>query len=457
LIGINPNPEKVLVLIDGEHYPDVTSAALRELEQKGNEIVGIVFLGGAEKLAEPSLFSYRDVPFFYGGSSVSLLREALEKCNASMVIDLSDEPVTGYFERFRLISEALARGVSYRGADFLFLAPLRPFICDKPTIGIWGSGKRVGKTAISSYFARSLSERGSKPCILTMGRGGPEEPEVLSRPADVTDEYLLGLVAKGRHAASDHFEDAMTARVMSIGCRRCGGGMAGEPFYSNVREGAILACQQDCDLVLLEGSGAAIPPVGADSKALVVSALQPEEYLLSYLGPYRLLLSDLILVTMCEEFQVSSRKLQRLRDGILSINPEASVIEVVFRPRPLGDIDGKTAFLVTTASKDAAQVQAEHLERFYGARIIGFSSNLADRARLARDIKESPRAQVLLTELKAAGVDTVSLFAKKEKKELIYIENVPFVRKGNLEEEIERLERLARMRFLARQEGKGSK
>ena len=29
----------------------------------------------------------------------------------------------------------------------------------------------------------------------------------------------------------------MLSRVMTVGCRRCGGGMAGEPFVSNVADG----------------------------------------------------------------------------------------------------------------------------------------------------------------------------------------------------------------------------
>ena len=30
---------------------------------------------------------------------------------------------------------------------------------------------------------------------------------------------------KGVHAASDHWEDALMSRILTIGCRRCGGGM----------------------------------------------------------------------------------------------------------------------------------------------------------------------------------------------------------------------------------------
>src|SRR5450830_939555 len=119
----------------------------------------------------------------------------------------------------------------------------------------------------------------------------------------------------------------MMANVVSVGCRRFGGGMAGEPFYSNVEEGAIISCSRDCDVVVFEGSGAAIPPVGVDAVLLVASAVQPREYLLEYLGRYRLLLSYVVVVTICEDFLVSSDKLRSVTDGILSINPRAKVVD----------------------------------------------------------------------------------------------------------------------------------
>ena len=43
-----------------------------------------------------------------------------------------------------------------------------------------------------------------------------------------------------------------------------------------------------------------IPPVRADATVCVASAAQPLEYVTGYLGTYRLLLSDLLVLTMCE-------------------------------------------------------------------------------------------------------------------------------------------------------------
>ncbi|MDD5748589.1 MAG: cyclic 2,3-diphosphoglycerate synthetase [Actinomycetota bacterium] len=447
---MKPSSGSVIVLIDGEHYPDVTHAALTDIEERGFQVAAIVFLGGTEKLCEPAKFRFREVPLYSAPSQVESLRMALQRHRVKFVIDMSDEPVVGYRERFRLISEALAHGVSYIGSDFTFDAPERPYLCAKPSIGVWGTGKRVGKTALSSYLARRLVGKGVSPCILTMGRGGPSSPEIIHEPLSVTDDYLRARVAEGSHAASDYFEDAMMARVISIGCRRCGGGMAGEPLFSNVREGAEIACKQDSEIVLLEGSGAAIPPVGADSVLLCASAIQPEDYVLSYLGTYRVLLSDLIVVTMCEESLVSTKKLQKLRDGILSINPLVKIVETVFRPRPVGDIRGKRVFLVTSAKEKAASFQAEHLEIECGAKVLGFSHRLADRESLKTDLEDARGADVIVTELKAAGVDTVSLFAKENEQELVYLDNVPVSVGGDLDAELDHLEESSRIRYSER-------
>jgi cyclic 2,3-diphosphoglycerate synthetase len=440
-----------IALVDGEHYPEVTRDALRYLEESREcRLVAIVFLGGTEKLARLDDSTFGDLPLFHGRGQVADLRRAMDEVEAEAVYDLSDEPVVGYRERFRLASEALARGLAYVGADFELKPPERPRLCAKPSIGIWGSGKRVGKTGVSAYAARRIEDGGTRVCVCTMGRGGPPDPELLAVPSQVTDDYLRKRSEAGCHAASDHFEDAMMGEVTAVGCRRCGGGLAGQPFYSNVAEGAKLACAQEADLVIFEGSGSAIPPVGTDAVLMVASAAQPLDYLLAYLGPYRLLLSDLVVVTMCDEFQVSSEKLRRLIDGVLSINPEVKVVKTAFRPRPLGDLSGRKVFVASTAPPPALELQVRHLEEEHGAKVVGASPNLADRERLEADLDEAAGAEVLATELKAAGVDTVSLRAKRSGQELVYLENLPVALEGELGPEIDRLKETACVRFETR-------
>src|SRR5256884_4390960 len=60
----------------------------------------------------------------------------------------------------------------------------------------------------------------------------------------ISVESLLELSRAGRHAASDHLETAALAGVVTIGCRRCGGGLAGATTTSNVPAGIELALER---------------------------------------------------------------------------------------------------------------------------------------------------------------------------------------------------------------------
>ena len=141
------------------------------------------------------------------------------------------------------------------------------------------------------------ARRGLEPVVVAMGRGGPPEPQVAE--AGIVDlDHLVRLVAEGQHAASDYLEDALTTGVTTVGARRAGGGLAGAPYASNVREAAELAAALEPGLVILEGSGAADPPVAWDAGILVVPASARPSTSSGYLGPYRLLRADLAVVTM---------------------------------------------------------------------------------------------------------------------------------------------------------------
>src|SRR5205807_8496622 len=125
------------------------------------------------------------------------LEEAVERFGAQVVVDLSDEPVLGPAERFRLASRALALGLPYVGADFRFDPPaLEPF--PLPSVSVIGTGKRVGKTAVAGQLAR-LAAAGRDVVVVAMGRGGPAEPE----PAEAGPgpAELLERSRAGYHAA----------------------------------------------------------------------------------------------------------------------------------------------------------------------------------------------------------------------------------------------------------------
>ncbi len=230
---------RALFLVDGEHHPSAVLDAVRELEEsEGLKAVGLFFLGGTEKVADLSALSSPRWELVVPGHPADLQGEfaaALTRLRPDLVADLSDLPVLDSGTRMALASLALAQGAVYRGADFEFRPPRREKVLTRPSIAVIGTGKRCGKTAVSAELARHLARWGYRPVVVAMGRGGPPEP-YLVQGREVDEPFLLGELSKGLHAASDHYEDALVTGVTAVGSRRCGGGMAGQPFVTNCVE-----------------------------------------------------------------------------------------------------------------------------------------------------------------------------------------------------------------------------
>jgi cyclic 2,3-diphosphoglycerate synthase len=317
------------------------------------EFVGVMLIGGTEKL--------RGAPD-YGVPIVE------EPGDAQIVVDLSDEPVLDPPTRLALASRFLALGLPYVGADFRFDPPtFHPF--ELPSIAVIGTGKRVGKTAVTSHVAQLLA-RDRDVVVVAMGRGGPAEPELVASPPTLAD--LLALSRGGRHAASDHLEVAALAGVPTVGCRRAGGGMAGAPFASNVLEGARVAAALEPDVVVFDGSGAAIPPIATSARVLVAHDL-------SGLNRYRALVSDLVM-TMSDELA--------RREGALRFE---------LRLVPSEPLEGRVAVFA------AGPVATGHLD----VEVVHVSRNLARRDLLRDELAELD-ADTYLVELKAAAIDVVA-------------------------------------------------
>jgi cyclic 2,3-diphosphoglycerate synthetase len=366
-------------VIDGEHYAPVVRDALAELPY---EFVAAVLVGGTEKL--------RPGPGEdYGVPLAESLDAALADLEPEVVVDLSDEPVLGPRERLLLASRVLACGIPYVGADFRLDPPaFEPF--ELPSVAVIGTGKRVGKTAVTGHLARLLGAE-QDVVVVSMGRGGPPEAELVEVAPTLED--LLALSRAGRHAASDHLETAALAGVPTIGCRRCGGGLAGATFVSNVLEGARLAAARDPDIVIFDGSGAAIPPIATRARILVAHDLE------SGLNPYRVLISDLVLA-MDERVVATAVALgvPALRFGL--------------RLRPMQPLGGRRAAVFTTGP-----ASLDHLDG-----VVFSSRNLADRERLRLDL-ERVEAEVYVVELKAAAIDLVAEQAAARGVEVVLADN----------------------------------
>jgi cyclic 2,3-diphosphoglycerate synthetase len=392
---------RALALIDGEHYAPVVRDALRELP---HDVVGALLVGGTEKLRGDD---------DYGVPVVQDLEEAIARFEPEVAIDLSDEPVLGPKERFRLASRILARGISYEGADFSLRPPkFAPF--ELPSIAIIGTGKRMGKTALTGYAARLLSET-RELVVVSMGRGGPAEPEVAEVSPTVDD--LLELSRGGAHAASDYLETAALAGVPTIGCRRAGGGLAGAPWTTNVEAGMRQALELGPDLVVFDGSGAAIPPVEADRRILVAGAHQEPGLVTGYLNAYRILISDLVVLTMAEE----GTDHEAVADAVREVK-DLPVVATVLRPRPVESVEGRRVAFFTTAVPEAAERLERQLLDEHGAAEVTVSCNLSNREKLRRDLEQID-AEVFLVEIKAAAIDVVCEAAKEGGVEVVFADN----------------------------------
>jgi cyclic 2,3-diphosphoglycerate synthetase len=368
-----------IALIDGEHHPSVVREALDRLDP-----VEVVFCGGSEKLPSGPLEGH------YGRSVRADPEAALRELagRASRVVDLADEPPHPASSKLRLAALALSLGLEYEAPGTRLQPPrYEPVPFAGPTLAVIGTGKRTGKTAVAGHLATLLAD----PVIVCMGRGGPPEPR-LAEPG-IPLEELRALSERGEHAASDYLEDAVLAGVRTVGCRRLGGGLCGEPAESNVAEGAALAASLGPGSIVFEGSGACIPPVEVDRTLCLIGAGADEPF-----ADYRMLRADLVLAA---EGAPAPPGVPRFR----------------LLPEPAEPLPHDTRVALFTTGVD-------HCD---GADPVLISTNLAHRAALAEDLERAAGegCDVYLTELKAAAIEAVAVAAAATGARVAFVRNRP--------------------------------
>jgi cyclic 2,3-diphosphoglycerate synthetase len=375
----------VIALIDGEHHPSVVRDALA-----GLDLAGVVFCGGEEKLGPGSLEDH------YGMPVEPDAEEGLRRLapGAAAVVDLADEPVVPASRKLRLAALALNLGLAYEAPGARLDPPRYEQVAfDGPKLAVIATGKRTGKTAVAGHWAALLREEGVDPVIVCMGRGGPREPTLTETPPSLHD--LIEIAESGSHAASDYLEDALTAGVPTVGCRRVGGGFAGAPHDSNVPDGARMAASLTPGTILFEGSGACIPPVEVDRTVCILGAGADEPF-----AEYRLARADLVLAA----------------EGAVDRPPDAVPFEL--RPEPVEQIEPDARVAVFTTGAGEVHGIPEP---------VLLSTNLARRSALAEELERAAaeRADVYLTELKAAAIDTVAMRARAMGARVVFIRNRP--------------------------------
>jgi cyclic 2,3-diphosphoglycerate synthase len=413
---------RVIALVDGEHHPSVVRDALIRLGAD-HEIVSVLFVGGEEKVPAEVL---AEAPERYGYDLV--VGRELPDVEADAVFDLSGAPVMDTHARRAIALAALDRGLEYIAPG----ARVRPPPAERvetsvPILAVTGTGKRTGKTALGGHLAALLRARDAAPVVVSMGRGGPREPQLAGSGERLTVERLLEIARAGAHAASDYLEDATLTGVPAVGTRRCAEGPAGEVYDSNVADGVRLALTLDPDVIVLEGSGASLPPVAADRTVCITRG---ESEAFAGLGPLRLMRADLVV-------------LLGVRPPELSEWSRAPVVSCRLEPEPAEPIEsGRRVAVFTTAGPESSYAIRGALARF-GFEVVLLSTNLARRAALEGDLDMAvrERSDVFLTELKAAAIDTVAERAEREGLRTVLMRNevVPMPGELDLDDELWRL------------------
>ncbi|MHB1375957.1 MAG: P-loop NTPase family protein [Candidatus Humimicrobiaceae bacterium] len=425
--------KRLIAIIDGEHYPQITFDAIEVLKKEfPGEFCGIIFLGGTEKIITGNFTDFFNDKVFVIKNFLTDFPAALDRFAPDLVYDLSDEPVVNHRIRMTIASFCFFKKASYMGPDFLFKYEKKLYETKNPSISIIGTGKRIGKTAISSFIAKIFKKNALDVLIVAMGRGGPKDPQLVrGEDIDISPQYLLSLSSKGLHASSDYIEDAMMTRITTIGCRRCGGGFGGKVFLSNVSEGAKLADSLNPDVIILEGSGTSVPEVQTFKTICVVGANQNWDEITGYLGIYRILVSDLVILTNCEKPLATRKEINNLENNIKTINPSANIYRSIFRPEPLGSIENKKVVVAMTAKSIIEDKIKKYIEKKFNCTVAGITFNLSNRPLLKKDLESYADYDTVLTELKAASVDVVTDFALKSGKEIIYMNNICKILSGS--------------------------
>ena len=245
---------RAVAVIDGEHYAPVVRAALAELPY---EFVAASLAGGTREAARRR------------GLRRAARRPASRRRSRRAPRSSSTSPTSRCSARPSGCRSRAGRspaGLPYVGRRLpLRAARVRPF---------GAAVARRGRDRASGW-ARRRSRRTSRGCsratatcvVVAMGRGGPPEPEVVETPPTIAD--LLALLA--RRAGTP--PPTISRRQRSPACRRSAAGAAAAASRARrasrtCRRGRGSRPSAVPDIVVFDGSGAAIPPVASTARVL---------------------------------------------------------------------------------------------------------------------------------------------------------------------------------------------
>jgi predicted GTPase len=465
-------PKKALFLIDGVHKPDNTIYSAKALCRKHKvSPAAFVWIGGTEKIKDRQSFS-REFEHEFGAcvrfpeTPVRGIKETLAgNPKIKTVIQLSGAPQIFRERVLEFSNLAAGFGVEYIAGGTVFREHRPPRVKHKkPSVGIYATDKRAGKTAFGSYIGRLASgmtgvKNPYKSIIITHSRGGPADPpliEIYKKPihkpaGELTlkellssrfkPEYLSRLVDFGLHGASDVFEDALilstyldlkngkngdVLHISLIGCRRAGAGYFNEFAVSNADKGIRKANKSPANLIIHEGSGAEHPPVEVDAVILLVPSDTDTEFLKNFPGLEK---AGLFIITNCQKETVSPEKVRGLREFLKTKNQNAPAVFTRFIPEIVHNspqAEGKKVAFFTTAPGYILDNLSEYLEKKYKLKVLAGYGNLASDEEMKKSIDEAAQnTECFLFEIKARGVEGAKYVEKKYGISYYYLNNIP--------------------------------
>jgi cyclic 2,3-diphosphoglycerate synthetase len=146
---------------------------------------------------------------------------------------------------------------------------------------------------------------------------------------------------------------------------------------------------------------------------LVTSTAQPPEVVTGFLNAYRILVSDLVVVTG----GVDDALVEAIHDV-----KDVPVVAVELRPRPVEPVAGRRVAYFSTAPAHAHDAIARHLLEEHGAEVALVSGNLARRDVLREEISRAD-ADIYLVEIKAAAIDVVAEAALERGVDVVFADN----------------------------------
>jgi len=425
------NKERTMLLLEGSTYLHTNNSAIKYAMEEIGNVTGAVILGSIEKIGEPEELKKLSVPVIYDSTlnSIERIKKGLAEFKPEKVYDLTGAPTVLTSIRNEFAPVITSSGATYEGLDFTFTGErnmplLRDFILhrtDITTLGFLGTGKRVGKTSVINTMAKLMDKY--KPVFITMGRGGPVKPVLISPEGyRLTPEHILELSKKEGHICSDNWQTALSTGFPVIGCFRVGEAYrTGVAAFSNVWEGTEMAEKLAPELIIYQGSGIARPPVRINGEIVIIGADQdPDKF--GKIERYSIIKGDMIIITKCD-----TGDKEKLRNFLNSLVSTHLIIETVFKPRPLlsepSGLKGKKVIFFTTAPPYAIESQKKYLEETYECHVVNYSNNLANKKLLSADIKTlNNNFDTVLTEFKAAAIMVMEEMLHRGK-EVIICEN----------------------------------